>query len=76
MTETRKDFLAWAKAQTLEYVDQGDFEQAWASLVSDLGKNPDVYDRSAPGVRLMIESGMAEIKRSPEAMRHWIEGFN
>jgi hypothetical protein len=74
--ETREQFLDWAKKRALEYVDSGDLLGAYASMASDLGKNRAVYDRNHPGARTAIELGMLEIHRGPEAMRHWIEGFN
>ena len=49
MAETRAQFLAWAKDRALFYVDNGlPLADAWSSLLSDLQKNPEVFDCSDP----------------------------
>ena len=44
---TRADHLAWCKSRALKYVDAGDLNQAYASMVSDLGKHPQTEDHAA-----------------------------
>lgn len=36
---TRAEHVAWCKARALQYVDEGDLNNAFASLISDLGKH-------------------------------------
>lgn len=69
---SRAEHLAWAKQRALEYVDAGDLKNAVASMGSDLGKHPDL----ASSATFVAATGIFEIQRGPEAVRHWIEGFN
>jgi len=71
-TETREQFLGWAKKRAIEYVDRGDLIGAVASLCSDLRKRDDCY---GPGVAGALAFGVFEIDRGPLAIRRWIEGF-
>lgn len=70
---TRAEHLAWAKARALELCDRGNASEAYASLASDLGEHPETADH------LGIPLGMMELMtghlRTPEAMRHFIDGF-
>lgn len=43
----REEHLKWAKDRALEYVEKGDLKNAWASMVSDLGKHEETEDHSA-----------------------------
>ncbi len=70
---TRAEHLAWAKQRALEYVKLGELSNAVASMTSDLGEHPDF---ATPGTLMAIGLGLLEIGRGPEAVRHWIEGFN
>jgi len=70
---TRAEHLAWAKKRALEYVELGDLPNAVVSMVSDLGKHPGFQN---PGTRMACSLGLLEIAHGPEAVRHWIEGFN
>jgi hypothetical protein len=70
---TRAEHLDWAKQRALEYVGRGDLANAVASMVSDLAKHHETRV-SADGFIALV--GMMEIERGPEAVRHWIEGFN
>lgn len=44
---TRAEHLAWAKQRALEYVDMGDISGALASMMSDLGKHPELANHAA-----------------------------
>ena len=33
---TRAEHLQWSKDRAIEYINMGDADQAWASMVSDL----------------------------------------
>ena len=68
----REQHLAWAKQRALTYLDAGQLQNAVASLLSDLRKHSETA--TSAGAWLMI--GIEEIKRGPEAVRRWIEGFS
>jgi hypothetical protein len=62
MAETRAQFLAWAKDRALFYVDNGlPLADAWASLLSDLQKNPEVFDCSDSHYRAAILEGQKRL---------------
>jgi len=73
-TETREEYMAWAKSRALEYVDRGNLPAAVASMLSDLGKRVDTTLRGAGP--FIGAAGMLAIEQGPEAVRHWVEGFN
>ena len=66
--------MAWCKARALEYVDQGDSDQAFSSMASDLNKHPETEGH--PAIHLGMMQLMAGHLSSPEEMRKFIEGFN
>jgi hypothetical protein len=39
---TRAEHLAWAKQRALEYLDRGELDNAFASMVSDCRKHPEL----------------------------------
>ena len=71
---TRSEHLDWCKERALEYVDAGDLGQAYASMVSDLGKHPETQDHPAImlGMMLMMSGQLS----NPSEMRDFINGFN
>jgi ribosomal protein L37E len=72
---TRDEHLLWAKNRALEYLDAGDNQQAFTSMVSDLRKHPQLEDH--PG--LLIGAGFLFLHgwiSNPLEVRRWIEGFN
>lgn len=71
---TRAEHLAWAKERALEYVDQGDLQNAFASLTSDLNKHPDTARHS--GIELGMMQLMAGHLTTARDMRDFIQGFN
>jgi hypothetical protein len=70
----RAAHLEWCKQRAREYLDRGDWSNAWASFLSDMRKHDGTKDHLALelGMRLLIAGYNANV---PE-MRHWIEGFN
>jgi hypothetical protein len=58
----------------LEYCDIGDVSQAFASMVSDLGKHPKTANHA--GIELGMMLLMGGHLNTPEQMRKFIEGFN
>lgn len=72
---TRDEHLEWCKKRALEYVDSGDVQQGFTSMLSDLSKHPDLKDHIGckMGVGFMMLPGW--INNAPE-VRRWIVGFN
>jgi hypothetical protein len=72
--ETRAAHLAWCKQRALEYINQGDLANAFASLTSDLSKHPDTENHLAIslGMRLLVAGHLT----TAEAMRTFINGVN
>ena len=70
----RSEHMAWCKKRALEFIDQGDNPQAYASMTSDLGKHEETQGHAAIqlGMMLML-SGKLD---SADEMRKFIEGFN
>lgn len=70
---TRKEHLDWCKKRALEYVDRNELTQAYASMISDLGKHPETMDHI--GIQLGVASMMAGKLSTRVGMRKFIEGF-
>lgn len=70
----RSEFLEIAKERALAYVNKGDLDNAWASLVSDLRKNPHTanHEKVLTGYRLILSGKL----KTQEEMREFIENFN
>lgn len=71
---TRNEHLEWCKQRAREYIDMGDFHNAYSSMGSDLSKHPETANH--PGIKLgamLIFSGQL---KTNEEMRKFIEGFN
>lgn len=73
-TVTRQEHLTWCKQRALEYVDAGDLQQAFASMLSDLGKHPETVRHSGRELRVMLYTGGH--LRTPAQMRKFINDFN
>lgn len=71
---TRADHLAWCKTRALQYVDEGDLSNAFASLVSDFGKHPETQGHAA--IELGMMQMMGGLLGSVRDMRDFIEGCN
>ncbi len=71
---TRAEHLAWCKARALEYVEAGDFNEAFASMGSDLNKHSETQDHIGMklGIMLMLGGRLG----TAHEMRKFIEGFN
>ncbi len=70
----RSEHLQWCKDRAIEYCDNGDPQQAYQSMTSDLGKHPETEGHSAItlGMRLLM-GGQLE---TSDQMRKFINGFN
>lgn len=71
---TRKEHLDWAKQRAIDYVDQGDFKGALASMMSDLGKHVETRDHM--GIQLGMFLRLSGSLGTAQEMRDFIEGFN
>jgi len=71
---TRADHLAWCKERALEYVDQGDLSNAFASLISDLRKHPETESHAAAELGMMLM--MSGHLNTAKDMRDFINGCN
>ena len=72
--DTRAEHLDWAKGRALAYVDAGDLRNAFASMVSDVGKHEELAGHAGLDLgMMMLLSGFLQ---APRDMRQWIEGFN
>jgi len=70
---TENEHLAWCKKRALEYVEQGDFPQALASMGSDLNKHPETAGHVGIsfGIILMMNGKL----NTALEMKKFIEGF-
>jgi hypothetical protein len=71
---TRADHLAWAKARALAYCDEGQINEAFTSLASDLDKHPETKDHRA--VYHLMSLMLFGEGMTVEDMRRYIEGMN
>jgi soluble cytochrome b562 len=72
---TRAEHLAWCKKRALEYVDMGNLDEAFASMLSDLGKHEETRHHMSTmqlGMSLKMNGHLDTAKQ----MRDFIEGFN
>lgn len=71
--KTRAEHLTWCKSRALDILAEGDREGAVASMISDLGKwREPLYDQTT--LAFLSMEGMLFCK-TPDQVRHWIEGF-
>ena len=70
----RQEHMDWCKERALEYVDKGDVQNAWASMVSDIGKHDET--RGHPALEMGTLMFMQGALKNPEEMRDFINGFN
>ena len=70
----RQEHLEWCKKRALEYVDENNLSQAYASMVSDLRKHPETANHSA--IELGMQLLMNGCLDTTEKMRKFINGFN
>lgn len=71
---SRAEHLAWCKSRALQYVESGDTQNAFASMISDLNKHPETRGHAGAELgMLMLLAGQLSTSRQ---MREFIEGFN
>jgi len=70
----RSEHLRWCKTRALEYVKTGDLEEAFASMISDLGKHEETHGALIIdlGFTLKIGGHLA----TTQQMKDWINGHN
>ncbi len=71
---TRQEHLEWCKERAREYLDRGDWQDAFGSFVSDMGKHPDTKDHLALGLGMQLL--LIGKLRDVVSMREFIEGFH
>jgi hypothetical protein len=70
--DTREAHLEWCKNRAREYMDRGDFPNAFTSMMSDLNKHPDWQSGTLIGTMTLLYV----IDPSPDNVKRIIEGFN
>ncbi len=73
---TRQEHLQWAKNRAMEYVANGDLQQAFTSMGSDLQKHPELDGAAKIHGELGMMQMINGLLNTPEAMTKWIQGFN
>ena len=73
-TMTRAEHLTWCKTRALEYIAQGNVENAYASMTTNLGKHPETAEH--PAIQLGMMQMMGGMLKSPHDMKRFIEDFN
>jgi hypothetical protein len=71
---TYDEHIAWCKKRALEYLERGNVQEAFTSMLSDLSKHPEtkIHVGSEIGVGMMLIPGWIN---NPVEVRRWIEGF-
>lgn len=72
--QPRAEHLLWCKERALALLADGERLQAFASMISDLGKHPET--REHLGIELGSQLLLAGHLASEDQMRQFIEGFN
>lgn len=73
---TRAEHLAWCKERSLEYVDAGNLEEAFASFASDITKHPDTENMMEIVGMLGLPLLMNGHLNTTDKMREHINGYN
>jgi len=70
----REEHLEWCKKRALDYIDRNDAKEAFASMLSDMGKHEETQGHKAleMGMTLLMGGMMS----SDRQVRDWIVGFN
>ena len=71
---TREEHLQWCKDRANELIDLNDLPQAFASMLSDMGKHEKTANHLALEMgTMLLMTGSLE---TSEQMRSYINGFN
>lgn len=74
MNTSRAEHIQWCKDRAMEYVYLGDFNQALASLFSDLGKHPETAGHLGIGLGAALMNGGH--LSNEFTVTEFIQGFN
>jgi hypothetical protein len=72
---SRAEHMDWCKRRALAYVERGELQEGFTSMMSDLQKHPETAGSQpliALGVKLLLNGHL----NTPAKMRDFIEGFN
>jgi hypothetical protein len=72
--QTRAEHLEWCKQRAREYCEQGDAQNALASMFSDLEKHPETAGHA--GTQMGVMMMMGGMLNTPHEARKFIDGFN
>ena len=70
--EIRNDYLSSSKERALKILETGNTSEAFASMLSDLNKEPEYFNPQM--VQMLAITVM--FNQTPEGVKNWIEGFN
>jgi len=70
--EKRAEYLESIKERALKILEDGDVAGAFASMTSDLTKEPEYFNPQM--VQMLVMTAM--FNQTPESIKNWIEGFN
>lgn len=72
--EKRDEHLVWCKQRALEYLEENDLTQAFASFQSDMTKHPETANHLAleMGTMLLLSGNLSDAHQ----MEQWITGCN
>lgn len=73
VTVTRSEHLEWCKSRAKSYIEEGDFQSAFASMASDLHKHPETENH--PGISIGLFMLLSGELLTKESMTKFIEGF-
>ena len=71
---TRTEHIQWCKDRAMEYVNEGNLQDAYTSMASDLGKHPETEGHPAIQIgMIMLMTGQLS---TTSKMKKFILGFN
>lgn len=71
---TAQEHLDWCVYRAMEYADAGDMPQAWASLLSDVGKHEGTAHIGTDSFSAMAM--VSGLYNDPVSFRKWATGWN
>ncbi len=71
---SRSKHLKWCEERALQYLENNDLNNAFKSMISDLGEHPETSDH--PAIKLGMIMMMSGNLNSKEKMKEFIKGFN
>ena len=71
---SRKEHLQWCKDRAMEYLEKGNYAEAYTSFISDTSKHSET--RNHPALELGTKMFFGGMLSSYGKLKYWIEGFN